>query len=105
MVNVVGGRALRRVRSYGSAMVDPANLPNPERALALSYAPASTRPGLEALFALDTALGTILKTTREPIVGQMRLTWWYEALGRTPCRAAGRRRHGRDDRRGLGGAA
>ena len=82
MVNVSGGRALRRVRSYGSAMVDPANLPNPERALALSYAPASTRPGLEALFALDTALGTILKTTREPIVGQMRLTWWYEALGR-----------------------
>ncbi len=55
---------------------------HPERALALSYAPASTRPGLEALFALDTALGTILKTTREPIVGQMRLTWWYEALGR-----------------------
>ena len=82
MVNVVGGRALRRVRSYGGAMVDPANIPNPERALALSYAPASTRPGLEALFALDTALGTILKTTREPIVGQMRLTWWYEALGR-----------------------
>jgi phytoene synthase len=60
----------------------PVTAVHPERALALSYAPVPTRPGLEALFALDTALGTILKTTREPIVGQMRLTWWYEALGR-----------------------
>lgn len=25
-------------------------------------------------------LGKIVRTTREPMVGQMRLTWWYEAL-------------------------
>ena len=53
-----------------------------ERALALGYAPAAARAGLAALFALDATLGGILKTTREPVVGQMRLTWWYEALGR-----------------------
>lgn len=51
-----------------------------ERALALGYAPAASLPGLAALFALDERLGTILRTTREPMVGQMRLTWWHEAL-------------------------
>jgi phytoene synthase len=32
------------------------------------------------LLALDDQLGQILRTTREPMVGQMRLTWWHEAL-------------------------
>lgn len=51
-----------------------------ERALALEYAPLPIRPALTALLALDDTLGNIVRTTREPIVGQMRLTWWYEAL-------------------------
>jgi len=54
----------------------------PERALALGYAPHRAAPGLGALFALDDALGQILRTTREPLVGQMRLTWWHDALTR-----------------------
>jgi 15-cis-phytoene synthase len=59
------------------------NLPtmiDPERALVIGYAPAHARAGLAALLALDERLGTILRTTREPLVGQMRLTWWHEAL-------------------------
>lgn len=48
--------------------------------LALSYAPNGARAALEALFALDTALGNVLRTTREPLVGQMRLAWWREVL-------------------------
>ncbi len=55
---------------------------NPEFRLALAYVGAADRPAFEALFALDDTLGAILRTTREPLVGQMRLTWWYEALGR-----------------------
>ena len=55
---------------------------DPERALALSYAPRDRRVALSALFALDAALGQVLRTTREPIVGQMRLAWWREALAR-----------------------
>lgn len=51
-----------------------------ERALALRYAPASARDGLAALLALDARLGAILRTTREPLIGQMRLTWWHQAL-------------------------
>jgi phytoene synthase len=55
---------------------------NPERALAIGYARASDRAALAALFGLDDALAAVLRTTREPIVGQMRLTWWHDALTR-----------------------
>jgi phytoene synthase len=55
---------------------------DPERLLALSYSPAPHRAGVAALFALDDTLAAILRTTREPLVGQMRLTWWHEALTR-----------------------
>ncbi len=59
-----------------------------EQALAIGYAPVDRRSALTALLALDRRLGDILRTTREPIVGQMRLTWWHEALstldGRSP---------------------
>jgi phytoene synthase len=50
-----------------------------ERALALSYA-VSGREAAVAIFALDDRLAEILRATREPLVGQMRLTWWREAL-------------------------
>ncbi|MEO7692141.1 MAG: squalene/phytoene synthase family protein [Sphingomonas sp.] len=56
--------------------------PNPELQLALHYAPAFASRGIHALFALDAALAQVLRTTREPMVGQMRLTWWHEALTR-----------------------
>jgi phytoene synthase len=55
---------------------------DPERGLALGYSPRDAMPGVLALFALDDSLGSILRTTREPMVGQMRLTWWHEALTR-----------------------
>lgn len=51
-----------------------------ERRLALSYAPAAAQAGLAALIALDDRLATIVRSAREPMIGQMRLTWWYEAL-------------------------
>jgi phytoene synthase len=51
-----------------------------ERALAVGYASTAVRPGLDALLALDETLGNIVRSTREPIVGQMRLTWWHQAL-------------------------
>jgi 15-cis-phytoene synthase len=55
---------------------------DPERALVLSYAPASARAALGALLALDDSLAQLLRTTREPALGQMRLAWWREALAR-----------------------
>ncbi|WP_448664403.1 squalene/phytoene synthase family protein [Sphingomonas sp. CJ20] len=56
-------------------------LPNsPERGLILSYARAPARAGLAALLALDDALAQLLRTTREPALGQLRLAWWRDAL-------------------------
>jgi phytoene synthase len=55
---------------------------DPERALVLHYADPAASNALEALFGLDDSLAGILRTTREPMVGQMRLTWWHEALSR-----------------------
>ncbi len=59
---------------------DLPSLNDPERLVALSYAAAERRPALRALWALDEALAGILRATREPLVGQMRLTWWHGAL-------------------------
>ena len=48
--------------------------------LVLRHAPAEVRDALAVLFALDERLGDIVRSTREPLVGQMRLTWWRDAL-------------------------
>ena len=55
--------------------LDPAVL------LALSYA-VSGRNAAAALLALDQRLAAILRRTNDPLIGQMRLTWWREALER-----------------------
>lgn len=43
-------------------------------------AAAYDRTPIAALMALDATLGDIVRSTREPLVGQMRLTWWHDAL-------------------------
>jgi len=53
---------------------------DPERALILTYAPTAGRAALAALLALDDALAQLLRTTREPAIGQIRLAWWRERL-------------------------
>lgn len=68
--------------ALGDAMSDVGPARDPELQLALHYAPPFAFAAIHALFALDAALARILRTTREPIVGQMRLTWWHEALTR-----------------------
>jgi len=59
-----------------------------EQALAVGYAPAPTREGFAALLDLDHQLASILQSTTEPMIGQMRLTWWYEALEKLDREAA-----------------
>jgi phytoene synthase len=51
-----------------------------DRAFALTHVPHDAKPAIEALFALDARLGTIVATTTQPMVGQMRMTWWHEAV-------------------------
>ncbi len=55
---------------------------DPERRLALAYVPAALRPALDALWRLDAAFAAILATGTQPLISQMRLAWWREALER-----------------------
>jgi phytoene synthase len=65
-----------------------------DRFLALSYVPAQHRPALNALWSLDAALGAVLTTGREPLISQIKLAWWRDALeeldgtGRAPAEPA-----------------
>jgi phytoene synthase len=52
---------------------------DPASALALSYA-LDGRAAAAALLALDQRLADIVAKARDPLIGQMRLTWWREAL-------------------------
>lgn len=53
---------------------------DPERLLALSYAPAAVRPALKALWCLDETLGGFIARSENSAMAQMRLVWWYDAL-------------------------
>ncbi len=61
-----------------------AGLPLPVR-LALSYAPARSRPLFLGFFALDSRLAGIIRQGKEPILAQMRLAWWRETLEKEPA--------------------
>ena len=44
------------------------------------YASPEVRPALLALFGLDLELGGVVAGTTEPMIGEIRLAWWREAL-------------------------
>ncbi|WP_226638461.1 hypothetical protein [Novosphingobium profundi] len=54
---------------------------SPLARLALSYAPHRTRLQTLALFALDARLANLLRHSSEPMLAQLRLSWWRETLG------------------------
>ena len=61
-------------------MSDPSlsRLP-PAQEVALGYARAG-KPALTALFALDLHCAGVVRRTTEPMLAQMRLAWWRDAL-------------------------
>ena len=48
--------------------------------LALWLAPRRVQPRLRAVFALDRRLQHVAHSTREPLLGQIKLAWWREQL-------------------------
>jgi len=61
-----------------------------DRYLSTLYAPAPLRPALFALHALDLELAKIVATASEPMIAEIRLAWWRDALtgldaGRIPA--------------------
>lgn len=55
---------------------------DPDRQLALAYVPAKARPAVAALWRLDLAFAAVLATGTQPLISQLRLAWWREALER-----------------------
>jgi phytoene synthase len=55
---------------------------DPDRTLALAYVPAAVRPALEALWRLDASFAAVFATGTQPLISQLRLAWWREALER-----------------------
>ncbi len=54
---------------------------DPERRMVEAYAPTSAAAAaMAALRALDDRLAETLRTTSEPMLGQIRLQWWHDAL-------------------------
>jgi phytoene synthase len=51
-----------------------------DRILALSYVPARVRAALEALWCLDATLAAVLSSGRDPLLSQIKLAWWRDAL-------------------------
>lgn len=55
----------------------------PRQRLALAYAAAPWRAAWLALFALDARLATVVRSAREPVLGQLRLAWWRDRLAQS----------------------
>ena len=51
-----------------------------ERRLALSYAPRAAQPITLGFLALDNRLAGIVRQAREPLLGQIKLSWWRDRL-------------------------
>lgn len=51
-----------------------------DRILALSYVPAGARAAVAALWNLDATLGAVLTSGRDPLLKQIKLAWWRDAL-------------------------
>lgn len=51
-----------------------------DRYLSVLYAPAQLRPALFALHGLDLEFAAVVVGTTEPMIGQIRLAWWREAI-------------------------
>lgn len=59
-------------------MIEPER---PITRLLIAHGPAERRAGDRLIWAFDERLAQIVRATTQPMIGQMRLAWWDEALG------------------------
>ncbi len=64
--------------------IDAPDILAPEAELALAWSSPKVRPALSIALQLDRRLARIVSRTSEPVLGQMRLAWWRDALGKPP---------------------
>jgi phytoene synthase len=54
-----------------------------DRFLATLFAPEVARADLLALYAFDLETAAVARRVRDPVAGEVRLQWWYDALSAT----------------------
>ncbi|WP_226700752.1 hypothetical protein [Qipengyuania gaetbuli] len=57
---------------------------HPEYRIALAYAHPDDRLAYHAMFELDRRLAEVVAGSSEPMIGQLRLAWWRDVLGKQP---------------------
>ena len=55
-----------------------------DRYLTALFAPPRARDGLFALYAFNLEIARVRETVREPMLGQIRLQWWRDAIDEMP---------------------
>lgn len=68
--------------SAAAVIPDARDTLSPEADLALAWCSPTVRAPLSIAFQLDRRLARIVQRTSEPMLGQMRLAWWRDALGK-----------------------
>ena len=71
------GQTMSDMTSYCQDMVEEEDH---RRYLSLLFAPAHARPALFALYAFNLELAKTRDSVSEPMIGEIRLQWWREAL-------------------------
>ena len=66
---------------------------DPDRRLAALFAPAQLRDQLMALYAFNHEVARIAEATSESLIGEMKLTWWRDAVSDLYASPARVRRH------------
>ena len=74
---------------------------DPDRSLAVLFAPRESRASLFALYALNVELARIAEQVSEPDLGAIRLQWWREARCLRRGARAGGQGEGKRRRRGA----
>jgi hypothetical protein len=69
-----------------------ARLNAPDRYYAALFAPAAVRDDLIALAAFCGEIARIGRQVSEPVMGEIRITWWRDPCAGSLCRCACRRR-------------
>src|SRR3546814_17209693 len=72
-----------RISDWSSDVCSSNLVPQLQR-IVNAYAPKKIREGQQIVWALDARMAEIIRSTSEPMIGQMRLTWWHEALTKDP---------------------
>lgn len=66
---------------------------DPDRRLAALFAPADVRARLFALYAFNQEVGRVAEATSEGMIGEMKLTWWRDAIADLYAATPNVRRH------------